>query len=672
MKLKQWLYGAATLTMMAACSDKDIAPDLGGAPTEEGQGYIGIKIQMPTVTSTRANDNFDDGVASEYRINDAIILLFQGESQNTATFTGAFNLKNSSTDDTDDDPNQITITSTRVANVSGLENNGNLYALVMINGFNHKLYSQKEPAADWMWVWEEKEGKKEKVRGKTIQEFQEEVRKECLYSQEIDGFGYASDIFMTNSPLADKQGGANDPGAISNALPVLVQLDKTTYPTESQAVENPAGIIHVERAVGKVTCSSFNTQTDVTVNVGGYNYTLEVDQIWWDIAQNMGESYIVRNTNRKPLNQPEGANMWIWSLASDYAQANVKYRMLGHEALASKDAITKADKIYYRPYFCQAPGYSKLPSERNFIKTSMEPSDAVKWTSTPDKETKTMVGPGAFYPNENTFPVKYMNYANTTRIGFWVTFKFNGEAGAPVLNMNDVNLYISGMDKSTIYLDDEKGYDPLKSHAYAELSDKNKYSALWGAIIDALDKEEAGEVTDLDIRNLVDIDMVKTNLDGEVEIEKISFKALDIINKEYDNHFSKLPAFNFTKDLVASLNNLGNYYKYEAGKVFYEVRIKHFGDDLTPWVNNSVAATTILESYGPEESQNRNYLGRYGIVRNNWYDIVVDKITKLGHPTDPELWDENWPGKPDDNKDQYIAVELRVLSWAKRSQNVIF
>ncbi len=107
--------------------------------------------------------------------------------------------------------------------------------------------------------------------------------------------------------------------------------------------------------------------------------------------------------------------------------------------------------------------------------------------------------------------------------------------------------------------------------------------------------------------------------------------------------------------------------------MFYELRIKHFGDDLTPWeletdINKkSYPATTTEESYG-KTSQKNNYLGRYGIVRNNWYDVQISKITKLGYPKDPAIWQDSWPGKPDDNRDQYIAVELKVLSWAKRTQ----
>ena len=665
--------------MMVGCSDKDFAPD-SGTNADGGEGYVGIKIQMPTMSSTRANDNFDDGEASEYRINDAIILLFQGENPTTAQFTGAFNLKNSATSSSDD--NQVTTVSTRVANVTGLEDKGNLYALVMINGISNGLYTQSRPEADWM---------KKNGKGKTIQEFQETIIANQLYSQNKKGVDYASNIFMTNSPLSSKRGGEDNPEVISNALPVLVQLNKTTYKTESEAVENPAGIIHVERAVGKVTCSSFNTETDLSVKVGDYDYKLTVDSIWWDMAQDLAESFAVRNTNRRHVGEPEGANLWTWNLASEYANANIKYRMLGHEALASKDAITKEDVIYYRPYFCQVPGYgvgksnadnqqSTVFENKTFVKETLYFKDAIAWkkTTTPTDKNK-LTGPGAFYPRENTFPVKYMRYANTTRVGFWVSFKFNSEQpGAPALDMTTKNFYISGMDKSTIYMDDDNGDDPLKSLAYAELSNKEKYSALWAAISEALDKSEAGDVSGLNIRDLVTITMDSDlpdgpNKDGEVEIINIAFKSLSEINGTYNNHFSKLPDFDFSATILTNLNNLGNFYKYDGGKVFYEVRVKHFGDDLTPWnLDENTTATTIEQSYGPETSQNKNFLGRYGIVRNNWYDIVVNKITKLGYPRDPEEWDETWPGKPDDNKDQYLAVELRVLSWAKRSQSVEF
>lgn len=664
MKLRQWLYGATALAMLASCSDHDVAPNSGA--DEGGDGYIGIKIQLPTVRPTRANDNFDDGVGSEYEINDAILLLFQGADQSSATCTGAFTLKNSDPVK-DTESTQITSYSTRVANVSGIKAGNKVYALVMINGNNKGIYTNNEPEQTWM-------------KGKTIKEYQEWTITDTLYNQAKAGVGYASGIFMTNSPLSEKRGGPDNPDVISDALPVLVELNAgAIYPTEKQALENPAGVIHVERAVAKITCSKFNTVKAgegnengpqfFTLKVNGSDYQLEPQTISWDMAQSMAETYIVRNTNRTPVKAEQGTgNMWAWNYSSAIAGvADYKYRMLGHDEITVGEGDDA--KKYYRPYFCQVPGYnvpdgdSGIKEQKNFNKKEMTADKAVAWSAA-----------AAFYPRENTFPVKYMKYANTTRIGFWVTFKFTPISDGAAAIESGKDFYINGADKSTIYLNDKFGNDPLTNHAIAELS---KNPAVVAAVNNALDTSKEGS---FDMDNLSDLlkftyDEVSYK-DGRVFITDISFKThaeIDGMDK-YHAVFASAPEFVFSS-LINGFNNYGQFYKYSGGKVFYEVRIKHFGDDLTPWAlenNTAAAATTIDESYGTGSAVSSNYLGRYGIVRNNWYDLQVNDIKKLGYPEDPARWDDTWPGKPDDNRDQYIAVELKVLSWAKRTQTHTF
>lgn len=65
-----------------------------------------------------------------------------------------------------------------------------------------------------------------------------------------------------------------------------------------------------------------------------------------------------------------------------------------------------------------------------------------------------------------------------------------------------------------------------------------------------------------------------------------------------------------------------------------------------------------------EPISNENYLGKYGVVRNNWYNITITKATAPGIPeiTDPE--------EPVEKEEGYIKCEINVLSWAKRTQDV--
>lgn len=93
---------------------------------------------------------------------------------------------------------------------------------------------------------------------------------------------------------------------------------------------------------------------------------------------------------------------------------------------------------------------------------------------------------------------------------------------------------------------------------------------------------------------------------------------------------------------------------YLNGVTYYIARVKHFGS-LTPWNSG--------ESYGTD---NGKYLGRYGMLRNNWYDLTVGNVYGPGYPGVPPVD----PNQPDDENEKYLSVSVKILSWAKRSDIV--
>lgn len=95
---------------------------------------------------------------------------------------------------------------------------------------------------------------------------------------------------------------------------------------------------------------------------------------------------------------------------------------------------------------------------------------------------------------------------------------------------------------------------------------------------------------------------------------------------------------------------------YVDGVSYYIARVKHFGDALTPWNPGN-------KTY---DKNNANWLGRYGVLRNNWYELTVESVSGPGYPDIPKVN----PTDPDDVNDQYINVEVKILDWAKRSQKV--
>ena len=87
---------------------------------------------------------------------------------------------------------------------------------------------------------------------------------------------------------------------------------------------------------------------------------------------------------------------------------------------------------------------------------------------------------------------------------------------------------------------------------------------------------------------------------------------------------------------------------YLNGEVYYTAYIKHLNID-----DNAADKT-----------------GKYGVVRNNWYELSVNSISAIGEPTRPGTGDD--PSNPDpiDEEFSYLNVSINILKWAKRTQNV--
>lgn len=90
--------------------------------------------------------------------------------------------------------------------------------------------------------------------------------------------------------------------------------------------------------------------------------------------------------------------------------------------------------------------------------------------------------------------------------------------------------------------------------------------------------------------------------------------------------------------------------KFYKNNVMYagSAYIKHFGEHYTP---------------NPGTNTGGSLLGRYGVLRNNWYELNVTKVG-IGSPDIPD------DGGNLDEDESYINVEINILSWAKRQQNV--
>ncbi len=112
-------------------------------------------------------------------------------------------------------------------------------------------------------------------------------------------------------------------------------------------------------------------------------------------------------------------------------------------------------------------------------------------------------------------------------------------------------------------------------------------------------------------------------------------------------------------DLSKIQTDLGKIQVYAGGECYYVGRVRHFvdltGTDAWP------AGGRTPNFYATKD------LGRYGIVRNNWYQLTVNTISQPGSPDVPQPTPD-W----DDVNNYYIDCTINILSWAVRTHGFDF
>ena len=575
---------ALTALVLGACSSEDIIDNGGQGPVAQGEkGYISLSINLPTTPSTRANDQFDDGLEAEYKVNDATLLIFNGTDEATAAFSGAYELGSMS---------QTTIGGNITASYNVTQEitkpgSGNVYALVVVNKGN---VLTKTNDGEWKL-------KGESLTGKTFDYFR--TTAQTLTASELASVTSDAEgsFFMTNAPLYTNPGGVTNPNG-GNAVTLTKINTENIYSTQAEAEDNPAASIYVERAVAKVTVTNSNT--------GSTGSSLTYAITGWTLDVTNTKSYIVRNVN--------DADWW------GYKAANTNdYRFVGSAAVAAG---------LYRTYWAYDPNYASLV-EGDFTKLE---------GTTP--ESLTEVGKNA-YCLENTFDVANQNQNQTTRVIVAAKLTMAGaeESG---------DFYILDNDKNTIFTKE----NAVKAIKAEYLTNPAVVAALQDPTTGLKGGQSIGEA-DL----TVTFDSKETT-GGDLTVTEITISE----NRKDDFKGGDIPAVlkaDGNNDIIAAVNAGKKVSYYKGGVAYYPVMIRHFDEDQTPWT-----AEGKTESY-PEPNAEANWLGRYGVLRNNWYEINVTGIKTIGSADVPDVY-----GTPDDPLESWISVEINVLSWAKRSQKV--
>lgn len=279
-----------------------------------------------------------------------------------------------------------------------------------------------------------------------------------------------------------------------------------------------------------------------------------------------------------------------------------------------------------RVYWGTDPNYNLAELNTNDAKRKEE-FNFITAPSEINKDFTNTTNTNPVYCLENTFNLANMYQGQTTRVIFKATYTPKDDAGTPLAEQDGTFYTIGNM--TTI----------LKEADLKKAVDAAATSVLSGCTVDYTNLKTEGShvITLTDIKDpagkTLVADAVYSGMTGTQIVKEIN---------------DKLGLKAGRPEEMVGINT------YLKGATYYIARVKHFGS-LTPWNSG--------ESYGTD---NGKYLGRYGMLRNNWYELTVGNVYGPGYPGVPPVD----PNQPDDENEKYLSVSVKILSWAKRSDIV--
>ncbi len=573
------LFGMAVMaTALVGCSSNDnLAPDGKDNVGKTGEAYASFRINLPTVSGTRADDpkpgepSFNGGDANEYAVNDATLLVFKKVTEggkDVYKYQEAVELGNMEPWTKKDPANGgSTTTAKMTAKLTKASVGSNdYYALILLNN----NYNAGASTAKITYP----------VENQTFSEWS----KKADNANATNYLKYDKGFFMANAPKY-----------VADGEPETLVKISAIYASKQQAENSTATTVYVERGLAKVSLASGSENKHVKITAGNYKDD-QVDITGWTLD--------VTNTKTYPVHVTEGLWADIWKTTVTPTNG------------ASMDRFhdTKLTE-FPRVYWGLDPNYST-----NFASVADcggEFTMATKGNFKTGAEAKK-----AQYCLENTFDINHMVQGQTTRVLFSAKYTPNGFGE---------NETFYKMGNSSQLWNATKVEAQIKAKAMEVLSEADEAKVTVTLDATANDLTKAG-VHFVAAANVTHVGGPALTTD---DVDKINAKL----------GFKKAT----TKDAAVGLST------FESGVSYYIARVKHF-NELTPWNPGNLTY----------DGNNANWLGRYGVLRNNWYELSVSSVSGPGYPDIPKVN----PTDPDDVNDQYINVEVKILDWAKRSQSI--
>lgn len=409
---------------------------------------------------------------------------------------------------------------------------------------------------------------------------------------------------LTDLAATDNFYMANAPLNESGSVSTLVTIDKNNiYATKTEAESGTkAANVYVERGVAKMSVAMPGTTGTITVKDKAHptiTTKSEVTFSKWALDITNQKTYAVHNIDGLSKDFPA-----IWTTA----------RFTG----INKRVYWGKDPNYENGILKETDKDAERRAEFNFINATSEINKAFTESA---------------YCLENTFNLANMYQGQTTRVIFKATYTPKDDTGAKLADTDGTFYTIGNM---TTILNETKLETAVNAVANPVLPT--------GYTIDYTNfktKEGSHVITLADIKDAT----------GTVLVGATPY-SIGTGTKTGDEIVADINAKLGLTDGAGRTEAMVGINTYLKGETYYIARVKHFGDALTEWKSG--------ENYGTE---NGKYLGRYGMLRNNWYELKIGNVYGPGYPGVPPVD----PTQPDDENEKYLSVSVKILDWAKRS-----
>lgn len=654
--------------MFAACSDnlEDAgAGNAGGTTPSTTEGYVKVAINLPTTSgnSSRSTDNgeqnanvsLEDGEANEYEVQNAIIAFFKATKNSLtsstpeakATFVKAYSFtKEELTISGSNEVPQVTEQVTTITEAPKVADTEQLYALVILN-YNSDIVSVDNSGTNdgvlkvnniALTKGTSKLADLQKKISATIDETNKVNNSfvEKFWSGTTDKTKNKQ-FTMSNAPLSNKQGST---ATIADAKAYTL-VPVTVYDDKAAATAGDVSTIYVERVVAKVTLTSTSTHK-VTGNDKQIKVTNTEGTETGDIVEITGWCLNVTNNSTKLVRDVTdftATNGWL-ATGTGYKPE----RFAGTRPIEHASFGVTGETNYYRIYWAQDCNYYGTGNDEDATTVSSDFTTYYTQTNgtvTPQEPTwnsnmVTTSADNACYCLENTMDAIQQVENRTTGVLIKTKYltKFEGENDATVKNF-----FICGAN-ATKYPEKQIGNG----------SSDNGTDAFVDYVIKAANELITTEDYKLSTAGTKGLTLVSGLKSGTyMDVTKVfTFAETDTDGDKYKAQLAAVQAV---------VGGRISYYGNDGESFYYSSLIRHFQD--SEGVDVSAAGVASAADY------TLKHLGRYGVVRNNWYEIDIQSI---GGPGDPAIIE---PGEnPDDSSEGYINCAINVLSWAKRSQNV--